>query len=361
MKTVKILSSLIIVSWMMVSSSLAANQTINVFTWEGYVEPHEIKAINKILKNKGYDYTVQVISPWAEGPEQMFTVLRSGKADVSFLTLNYINMESGKIAKLLQPINVNSPRIPNYKNLIPAMKDIPFGKDKGKHLYVSWGGGAYGIWANMDVLTDADLPTSVKGLWDPKWRGKLSLTKGQIQPNISLVMMALDKPPFYLNDAGRAALVDASSPNGEIQKKTNALYANVSEFWGAGPDFNNKSLLLVSSYGIAASAANRAGGNWKLVPFKEGNTVWLDTINIHKGVSGKKLEAVEIFINYWLSPVVQDRVVNGLGMVAASTEVKNPLLEADPNFFKEGFFWPPWKKQAENVMLKISNSAMKNK
>jgi len=343
----------------MFSLTATAGESINIFTWEGYVEKHEVKKINEILKEKGYDFTVRVIDSYAEGPEQMFKVLRSGKVDVSFLTLNYINMQNGKIAKLLQPINIKSPRIPNYKKLNPSLIDIPFGMNGSKHLYVPWGGGAYGIWANANTVSDSDMPKSVEDLWDEKWKGKLSLSEGQVQPNLAIVMMALGKQPFYLNGAKGAELVKASRSDGEIQKKTNGLYANVGKFWGGGPDFDDSSLQLVSSYGIGAAAANKAGGNWVLAPLKEGNTVWLDTLNIHKDVKGKKLEAVEIFINYWLSPDVQNRVVDGLGMVAASTEVTNPLLDADPNFFKANFFWPPWNKQADNLILKISKRAMK--
>ncbi len=336
------------------------DNVLRVFSWDGYVDQAEIKKINGILKEKGYAISVKLIQPNAEGPEQMFRVLRSGKADISFLTLNYIHMQDKKTARLLQAINVNSPRMPNYKLTNPALRNIPFGMDDhGKPLYVPWGGGAYGIWANMKLLKDADLPKSVHELWDPKWKGKLSLTKGQIQPNIALVMMAMGKDPFFLNNAGREALAKAVDPAGDIQKKTNELYQNVGFFWGGGPDFSKKDLVLVSSYGIGASAENRKGGKWKLLPLKEGNTVWLDTINIHKDVTGKKLEAAEIFINYWLGKDVQTRVVNGLGMVAASNDVKNPLLEENPDFFKKGFFWPPWKKQADNVMKKISDRAMK--
>lgn len=340
---------------------LSATEVLNVFTWEGYVSDSEVVEINKILKDQGYDVEVKVISPYAEGPEQMFQVLRSNKADISFLTLNYINMQDRKIGKLLQPINVNSPRIPNYKNLIPELKDIPFGKHNGEYYYVPWGGGAYGIWANMNILEAPEVPTSVKELWKPQWKGRLSLTKGQIQPNIAIVMLAMDKPPFYLNTVDRNELNNLANPDGEIQKKTNELYDNVGLFWGTGPDFSRKEIVLVASYGIGASAENLKGGNWKLIPFKEGNTIWLDTINIHRQVKGKKLEAAEIFINYWLSEKVQNRVVNELGMVAALTKVKNPLIEQNPNFFKEEMFWPPWDKKADNIMSIISNRAMEVK
>jgi spermidine/putrescine-binding protein len=361
MKSTRLIFGVCLTLIITMSMAYSAENTINVFTWEGYVEPQEVDAINKILNEKGYDFTVKVIDTWAEGPEQMFDVIRSGVADISFLTLNYIDMQDRKIGRLLQPINVNSPRIPNHKKLNPTLKDIPFGMHEGKHLYVPWGGGAYGIWANMDILDESELPGSVKDLWDSKWKGRLSLTEGQIQPNISLVMMALDKPPFYLNNANRADLIAASQPDSEIQLKTNALYSNVGFFWGGAPDFSKKELVLVSSYGIGAFAANRLGGNWKLIPLKEGNTIWLDTINIHKDVQGKKLEAVEEFINYWLGAEVQNRLVNELGMVSSTIGITNPLLDNDPNFFRDGFFWPPWKKVADNTMQNISKLAIKNK
>lgn len=343
--------------------SLAQAEALRVFTWEGYVEPHEVKAVNALLKDKGYgDYTVEVISPWAEGPEHMFKILRAGKADVSFLTLNYIKMQSDKIAKLLQPINTSSPRLTNISALSPALTAIPMAMRDGKPLYLPWGGGAYGIWANMDKLKQSDLPTSVKDLWDPKWKGKLALSSGQVQPNVAIAALAMDKAPFYVNDmaADRGGLAKESEIDSPLQQKMNSLYAQVSQFWPGGPDFKDPKVLLVASYGIAASAINAEGGNWSLVNFKEGNTVWLDTINFHQSVTGRKLEAAEIFANYFIGKEVQERVVNGLGMVAASSLVdKNPLIDANPNFFSVEMFWPPYKKAADNVMLLVSERAMK--
>ncbi len=349
--------------FILILSSPLHSEALRVFTWEGYVEPYEVDAVNTILKQKGYDdFTVEVISPWAEGPEHMFTILRAGKADISFLTLNYIKMQNDKIAKLLQPINTNSPRLTNFSKLSPALTAIPMAMSDDKPLYLPWGGGAYGIWANMDKLTKKDLPTSVQDLWDKKWKGKLALSSGQVQPNIALAALAMGKEPFYLNDmaADRTTLSEESDQKGALQQKVNSLYSQVSQFWTAGPNFKDPNTLLVASYGIAASAINREGGNWSLVNFKEGNTAWLDTINFHKSVTGRKLEAAEIFANYFIGKKVQDRVVGGLGMVAASSLVdKNPLIDANPNFFSVKMFWPPYKKTADNVMLLISERAMK--
>lgn len=343
-------------------SSFTFADELKVLTWDGYVLPDEVKAVNQLLKQQGYNTRVKVISPWAEGPEQMYKLLRANKADISFLTLNYIKMQGGKTARLLQPIDTKSPRLSNYQYLSKSLTGIPMGLDGSKKpLYIPWGGGAYGIWVNNDKVSAADVPRSVKDLWAAKWKGKLSLTKGQVQPNVALTLLSLGKAPFYLNDKAiqRAQLNKVIADEPAIQSQTDALYKQVGFFWSDGPEFRDE-FSLVASYGPGAAAHNASGGNWSLVNFKEGNTVWLDTINFSKGLTGKRLEAAEIFANYFIGKVVQERVVNGLGMVAASSVVdKNALLDANPKFFAETLFWPPYEKSADNIMSIISKKAMK--
>lgn len=338
-------------------------ESLKIFTWEGYVSQNDVKAVNQLLNDQGYsEFKVEVISTFAEGPEQMFKVMRNNKADISFLTLNYIKMQNDKIANLLQPINVSSPRLTHYKSLSDRLTQIPIGLKNSKPLYIPWGGGAYGIWANMDKVSANELPKSVNDLWDTKWKGKLGLSSGQIQPNIAIASLAMGKAPFYLNDLAekRKSLKDEFKSGSTLQLKMDSLYAQVGQFWTSGPDFNDPNILLLASYGIAASAANKAGGNWQLVKFTEGSSAWLDTINFHKSLTGRKLEAAEIFANYFIGKEVQNNVVNELGMVAASSLAdSNPLIDDNPNFFDVKLFWPPYKKSADNVMLKVSNSAMK--
>ena len=337
-------------------------EDLRIFTWDGYVTQEDTIEVNKRLAQSGYDdFTVKVIEPYAEGPEQMFEIIRLGLADVSFLTLNYIQMQDNKIARLLQPINVTSSRFTNYQNLSNSLKDIPMGLNTAQApLYIPWGGGAYGIWANMDKLAANELPSSISDIWQPKWKHQLGLSIGQIQPNIVLASLAMGKAPFYLNDLAkdRKSLNGALKESSDIQSSMNALYGQVSQFWTTGPDFNDPNVSILASYGIAASAANKAGGNWQLINFKEGNSVWLDTINFHRGLKGRKLEAAEIFANYFIGKQVQERMVNELGMVAASTLVdSNPLIEQNPDFFNVKMFWPPYEKSADDIMLKISDIA----
>jgi len=342
-------------------SVYADDNKLHVFTWEGYVANEDIAAIDRLLEKAGNPVRIEVIKPWAEGPDQMFNILRSGVADLSFLTLNYIKMNQEKTAKLLQPIDTTN--LSNYGKVLPPLREIPMGIQAGKPLYVPFGGGAYGIWANTKKIQANEIPKSLNDLLDPKWKGRLSLTKGQIQPNIALILMAMGKPPFYINDlivkGNRDEVVKLTDRKSEAQIKLNQLYSQIGTFWDAAPEFPDN-LQLVASYGIEIAALRAKGEQWNLVEFKEGNTVWMDTMNIHSSVKGDKLQAAYTFINYFLTPSVQNRVVNGLSMVAITDEVKNPLIEANPNFFDQAKFWPPYEVQADNVMKAMSNEAMRS-
>ncbi len=338
-------------------------QKLRVFTWYGYVTSQDIEAVDKLLEAAGNPVRVEVISTVAEGPEQMFQVIRRGDADLTFLTLNYIKMQNEKIGKLLQPINTDSSRLGNYASVIPALKTIPMGVIDGRPYYVPFGGGAYGLWANMKLVSAADLPHRIGDLLNPRWTGKISLTDGQIQPNIALALLANRHAPFAINDlitTNRAEALALAAPGGEVQSFLGKLYGQVGAFWSTAPTFAAP-LEIVASYGPEIGGLRAKGEDWQLIEFEEGNTVWLDTMNIVAGVSGAKLEAAEIFINYFLSKAVQDRVVNGLSMVAVTTDVTNPEIEANPDFFDPKMFWPPYEAAADNMMKKMSDHAKASK
>lgn len=334
---------------------------LRVFTWEGYVTDKDVAAVNKVLEAEKNPVRVKVIPTWAEGPEQMYQIIREGKCDLSFLTLNYIKADKEKTAKLLQTIDIS--KLKNYSSVVPSLKSIGMGiKDDSKQpFYVPFGGGAYGIWANMKKIKKEDLPTSINDLKNPKWKDKLSLTSGQIQPNIALALMAAGKAPFLINDliiAGKKE--EAQAVQKEIQPILNQIYAQIkpTDFWANAPDFKDH-LSLVAGYGPEIAALKAKGEDWQLVNFKEGNTVWLDTMNIMASVQGDKLKAAYAFIDYFLSDAVQNRVVDSLSMVAVTTAVKNPLLEKNANFFDQKLFWPPYDIAANNIMRSMSDAAMK--
>jgi len=337
---------------------------IKILTWNGYVTADDTREVNKILKKEGYNYEVEVINPYADNPEQMFDIVRKGQCDITFFTLFFIKLQNEKITNLLQTINVDSPRLKNYKNLLENLKNIPMGLDKkNKPYYIPFGGGAYGFWVDTNKVKKEDIPESINDFLENKWQGKFSLNISQPYYNVALASMANGLSPFELNNlvlnGKKEKAIKFLNTENEVMKSLIALYSNSGDFWESTPKFK-ENLQLVTSWGPEMIKANEKGGKWKLINLKEGNLVWLDTINFVKSLSGKKLEAAEIFANYMIGKKVQNRVVKELSMVAVSNLVEsNPMLDNNSKFFNSKLFVPPFEKEAEDIIKQMSKMALK--
>jgi len=340
---------------------LFAAENLRIFTWEGYVTAEDITQVNAILANKGYDYQAEVIATKAEDAEQMFSVIRNKQCDITFLTLFFIKMHDEQISRLLQPININSPRLTNYKNLDPELTNIAMGMQQGKSLYIPWGGGIYGFFVNTDIVNEQDIPTSVKELWDVKWRTKFSLNQGQFWYNVGLTLQALGYHPFYLEQLAqindRRALKELVSKQGAVFKKLSLLYKNSGGLWQSSTKFS-ENLQIVSSWGPEIKLQNNNSNKWQLIDFEEGHLAWLDTINFVHGLKGEKLAAAEVVANYFISKKVQQRIVTQLSMLPASVNLESRgLLDQYPNLFNADLFVPPYSQLSYSLMKQMVEGA----
>lgn len=359
------MSKIALLLFVIIGFSIQA-EDLRIFTWDGYITKSDIKNLNSIFKENNINMKAQVISPYAEGSDQMFDIIRQKKCDVSFLTLFFIKMNRNKITQLLEPININSKRLNNYKSLLPMTKNLEMGMHNGKPLYIPYGGGVYGFYADMNKIKESEVPKSIAELWLPKWKGKFSLNSTQIWYNIGISLMALHMPPFYLdkllNNGKRKIALELGSENGIIQKKMNKLYQQTGHFWTSGTVFKDD-LTIVSSWGPEIQQENKKhNANWKKINFIEGDIVWLDTINFMKGISGDKLIAAELMANYFINKKSQKRIVEELSMISASSLIQdNPMVNKDPNLFNSERFVPPYSKASDNLMQKISQKAFENR
>ncbi|SFD70254.1 extracellular solute-binding protein [Pseudoalteromonas denitrificans] len=357
MKFLKVIRSInyFLIIYCVLSLPLKAKENIRIFSWEGYVTKQDIKNLNILLSESNYQYQATLIETLAEDSEQMFSVIRSKQCDIAFLTLFFIKMEGNKTTRLLKSIDINSPRLTNYKYLDPNLTHIQMGMKQGKPLYIPWGGGIYGFYINKDRTSIENIPTSLSDVWH--WENKYSLNKGQFWYNVGLALQSLGYHPFYLNELAnngqRTELAKLTNINGKLQKRLNSLYKHAGDLWTASPEFKQH-LKIISSWGPEIKQQNKSGQNWQLIDFKEGKQAWLDTINFSKSLSGKKLEAAEIIANYFISKRVQQRITEQLSMIPASTQVKNRgLLSVYPDIFKNGYFVPPFNELAHSIMQQM--------
>lgn len=354
---------LALTAWfLLIGTPARADETLNILTWEGYVTPEDVSTVNALLQKEGYAIEVKVISPYAQGAEQMFTLMRGGKVDISFLTLFFIKMQGEKASKIIQPIQTESPRLGNYKHLLPELTQIPMGMRGNEILYLPFAGGSYGFYANHKTVSAADIPQSWSDLFAPRWKGKYSLNKSQVWYNVAIASIALGYKPYYLNDMANARyrlrVIEETRTGSPLAEKLQALYAGAGDFWDTAPTFAPH-LDMVSSWGTEVAQANRDGGDWRKITFKEGDLVWMDTINFMAHLRGKKLEAAEIVANYFIGREVQSRVARELSLVAVSKlAATNPIWKNNPHFFTRGAFVPPYNTYVDNLMTHMSNTAL---
>jgi len=344
------------------SSKLIQKQPLRILTWEGYVTQTELDDVNGQLAALNYPYYVEVIKPFAEGAKQMFDLIRGQKCDITFLTLFFIKMENEQTSTLIQPINTHSPRLTNYSKLREKLINLPMGLNKqNKPLYIPWGGGVYGFYINRNVVPKNEVPKSVSALWQAKWQNHYSLNKSQAWYNVGLALMSLDESPFYIhelvNNQQRTKLVNLVADNGELQIKLNDLYGHSAQLWTASPQFSPE-LNIVSSWGPEINQENQKGNHWEKINFKENDMMWLDTINFVKDLQGQKLEAAEVFANYFIGKKAQKRITNELSMFAASSEVKVNKALGDPEkLFNYEHFVPPYDSISYGIMKHMTDKA----
>jgi len=348
------------------TQAVEIKQTLRVLAWEGYVTDEDIHEVNFILAEQGYNYEVELVAPFAQSAEQMFDLIRAKQCDVTFLTLYFIKMQKEQTSKLLQAINPKSPRLSNYEDLYKKLTRVDMGINaNGEPLYIPWGGGIYGFYINTDKVKQSDIPTSVSDLWLDEWKNTFSLNIAQEWYNLGLALMSMGHSPFYIYESlkshERHTALKMSSPDGALQYKISKLYLTAKSFWLNSPSFNDE-LLIVSSWGPEVHSQNVKGDNWQLIDFKEGHMAWLDSINFVKGVEGKKLEAAEIFANYFIGKKVQSRLSSELSMIPASKKVAaNPMLGDVDNIVKKIWIVPPFDNSSYQIMKKMTDRAKDNK
>lgn len=336
--------------------TLQANAiTLNILEWEGYVSPFKDE-FSLYAKSKGMDVQLNIVKPFITGPELIFKELRTKNVDVTTPTNNYYKMNQEKLLQVLQPIDFS--KLSNYSQVLKSLRNASYDQDHSGKYSVPLLGGSYGLAYNANTTS---APDSWNALWDPKYKGKYAITSDQFEANIYITMLALGYSPESVYDISKGEFNES-----EVQQKLNQLVANAGSFWQGLADAKAmENLELVTTYWFGVADANKAGQNWKLAAPKEGQTLWLDTLAIGRHVTGEKLAAAYLLIDFMISAEIQKRIIEMYGSIIVNTETAK-LLDAktikdgrvgDESFFIEEYFWKPLSSRTRNMYKIMWNKA----
>ncbi|HKS97028.1 MAG TPA: extracellular solute-binding protein, partial [Terriglobia bacterium] len=189
--------------------------TLNLLVWEGYADPAFVRAFEA-------SHHCKVSASYMGSSDELVAKLRGGSAS------NYdVISPSSDVATMIATTGLAAPldlaKIPSYSELAPQLTSLPLVKSGGK---------VYGVpftWGPNPLLYDTTAfkqpPASWAVLWDPKYRGKISVWDDLSTVYMAAQLLGYDKPdPGHLYNLSDDELE-------KVKAKLVELKPNVRKIW----------------------------------------------------------------------------------------------------------------------------------
>jgi putrescine transport system substrate-binding protein len=309
----------------------APSKTLNVYNWSDYIAEDTIPEFEKAT---GIAVTYDVF----DSDEMVETKLLAGSSgyDVVVPSLSFLGRQIQ--AGVFLPLDKS--KIPNLKNLDPAMLKRIEQQDPGNQYAVPYLWGTSGIGYNVDKIKAIFGDTAVTGSWDvvfkPENAAKLK------DCGITVLDTPSELIPIALNYLGE----DPHSFDPAVIDKAAALLKSIRpyirNFHSSSyiNDLANGDVCLVVGWsGDIIQARDRAAeaGNGVNVAYsipKEGAPQWFDMLAIPK--DAKNVDNAYAFINYLLDPKVAAANTNYVtypNPVPASKPMVDQAIAEDPTIY----------------------------
>jgi putative spermidine/putrescine transport system substrate-binding protein/spermidine/putrescine transport system substrate-binding protein len=241
-------------------------------------------------------------------------------------------------------------KIPSYGQLSPQLTSLPLVRVKGQ---------VYGVpfmWGPDPMIYDttvfAQPPESWNVLWDPKYKGKISVWDDLSTVYMAAQVLGYDKPDpsqlYTLSDEQLEA----------TKKKLLELKPNIRKMWSTGGELTN---LFQNHEVVAAMGWPLMTNQLRKISFpvgetipKENTTGWIDHLMITGGSENQDL-AYE-FLEYMIEAQTQKKVTDVTGYTPANPraaqfmtaeEVKSLHLDDVDNYQKRLYFWQNVPRRAK--------------
>jgi spermidine/putrescine-binding protein len=316
--------------------------TLSLLVWEGYADPAFVKAFEE-------QHHCKVSASYMGSSDELVAKLRGGSAG------NYdVISPSSDVATSIASAGLAAPldltKIPSYGQLSPQLTSLPLVRVKGQ---------VYGVpfmWGPDPMIYDttvfAQPPESWNVLWDPKYKGKISVWDDLSTVYMAAQVLGYDKPDpsqlYNLNDDQLEA----------VKKKLLELKPNIRKMWSTGGELTN---LFQNHEVVAAMGWPLTTNQLRKINFpvgetipKENTTGWIDHLMITAGSENQDL-AYE-FLEYMIEAQTQKKVTDVTGYTPANPqaaqlmtpqEVKSLHLDDVDNYQKRLYFWQNVPRRAK--------------
>lgn len=326
------------------------SQELKILCWEGYASEEYLVKFKELIKQK-YNIDLRITVNDVSDPYEFYDKIRSKEVDLISPAQNIPKSDQWNFIKKKLVVPINLDNIPNYKDIIPALKKTHYISVFDNVYGVPIVYGPYGLAYNTNIIKEE--PKSWNILWDPRYKNKYSVSSDYHEANIYISALALGYDPniiFNYNDINTI----------KLREKLKNLAVNANNFW-VGVDSAEKlrGLALATAWGFSFPELQRKGDVWKMAQPKEGVTGWVDNWMIGYSLkSNPELKRIaEEWINFSIGPFVQVGYVRNIAQFPVNLKIKNLLTEKevknfhldDPNYFKNNLIlWQPLRRRDQN-------------
>ncbi len=330
----RLLLAILLVAISGLGSCRKATPTLNLLVWEGYADPSFVRAFEEKCRCK-------VAASYMGSSDELVAKLRGGSAS------NYdVISPSSDVATMLATSGLAAPldlsRIPSYPQLSQKLRSLPL---------VRVGDRVYGVpftWGPNPLLYDTTVfpqtPESWAVLWDPKYRGKVSVWDELSTLYLAAQLLGYDRPdPNALYNLSDEQLA-------KVKQKLLELKPNIRKIWATGGELTN---LFQNHEVVAAMGWPLMTNQLRKLRFpigetipKENTTGWIDHLMITAASEHKEL--AHEFLEYMTEARTQKQVADVTGYVPANPlaaqfmtneEKKSLHLDDVDHYMARIYFW----------------------
>src|ERR1700689_1793913 len=320
--------------------------TLSLLVWEGYADPSFVKAFEE-------QHHCKVSASYMGSSDELMAKLRGGSAG-NYDVISPSSDVAGSIAAagLAAPLDLS--RIPSYGQLSPQLVSLPLVRVKGQVFGVPF------MWGPDPLIYDttvfAQAPDSWNVLWDPEYKGKISVWDDLSTVYMAAQVLGYDKPdPSQLYNMSDEQLE-------AVKKKLLELKPNVRKMWSTGGEltnlFQNHEVVAAMGWPLMTNQlrkVNFPGG--ETIP-KENTTGWIDHLMVTSGSENKEL--AHEFLEYMIEAQIPKKITDGPGYTPATPpaarfmtaeQVKSIHLDDVNNYQKRLYFWQDVPRRSKYVEI----------
>ena len=282
---------------------------LNFMVWEGYTDTLFTAPFERACG-------VRVNPTYMGSSDDLVAKLRAGGAQ----SVDLISPSSDAVTEIIQaglasPLDLS--RIPTYADLSASFRALPLAKKDGQTYGLPWAFGPNPL--IYDTTKVHPTPASWSVLWEPGYRGKISL-----QDDIATLYMVAqylgmddrnDKSKLYnLSDADLA----------KVKAKMLELRPSVRKYWATAGDltqlFQSGEVTLGEGWPLMTHQLRLAKFPAGEVIPKEGTTAWADHWVLTSGA--QNLDAAYAWLEYAAQPFTQKLLADVTGYIVANPVAK---------------------------------------